>query len=47
MMTNVMSLLGLERNGKEQSLKHFNVYPKSYFHTKDEGYTYHSFGGSW
>ena len=47
MATNVMSLLGLERNGKEQKLKHFNVYPNSYFHTKDEGYTYHSFGGSW
>lgn len=45
--TNVYELLGLKRDGTEQTLKHLKVYPNTYFHTKDEGYTYHSFGGSW
>lgn len=45
--TNLYALLGLKRDGSEQRLKHLSVYPNSYFHTKDEGYTYHSFGGSW
>lgn len=45
--SNVYELLGLRRDGSEQRLKHLKVYPNTYFHTKDEGYSYHSFGGSW
>ena len=46
--SNVLSALGINRDKNEkQSIKHFTVYPQSYFFTKDEGYTYHSFGGSW
>jgi len=46
--TNIISLLGLDRDSNtEQHLKHLNVYPREYFHTKDEGYSYHSFNGSW
>lgn len=30
-----------------QHIEHFTVYPTTYFFTKDEGYTYHSFSGSW
>ena len=46
--SNILSMLGIDRdNNIEQHIKHFSVYPKSYFFTKDEGYTYHSFGGSW
>ena len=45
--TNLFYLLGLERNGNRQSLKHFEIYPKEYFHTKDEGWSYHSYNGSW
>lgn len=47
-ITNIMSTLGLNRDKNEiQHIKHFNIYPQSYFFTKDEGYTYHSFNGSW
>ena len=47
-MSNILSLLGIDRDKDElQHIKHFTVYPRWYFFTKDEGYTYHSFGGSW
>lgn len=47
-MSNILSLLGVDRDKNiEQHIKHFSIYPQSYFFTKDEGYTYHSFGGSW
>ena len=46
-VSNLMELLGLNRNNTEQEIKHFKIYPNNYFHTKDEGYTYHSFNGSW
>ena len=46
-VSNLMQLLGLNRNNTEQEIKHFKIYPNNYFHTKDEGYTYHSFNGSW
>lgn len=46
--SNILSMLGIDRDKNElQRIKHFTVYPRSYFFTKDEGYTYHSFGGSW
>ena len=46
--TNVFELLGLERDiDKEQHIKHFSIYPRSYFHTQNEGYAYHSWNGSW
>ena len=46
--SNILSMLGIERSKNEiQAIKHFTVYPQSYFFTKNEGYTYHSFGGSW
>ena len=46
--TNIFELLGLNRDvDNEQHIKHFNIYPRSYFHTKNEGYTYHSWNGSW
>ena len=46
--SNVLGMLGIDRErNEEQHIKHFTVYPKSYFFTKDEGYTYHSFTGSW
>lgn len=47
-MSNILELLGINRDSNtEQHIKHFSVYPQSYFFTKDEGYTYHSFNGSW
>ena len=47
-VSNLFELLGLNRDiDLEQHIKHFAIYPRSYFHTKDEGYTYHSFNGSW
>lgn len=47
-MSNILELLGIDRDrNEEQHIKHFSVYPQSYFFTKDEGYTYHSFNGSW
>lgn len=46
--SNIFGLLGLNREyDGEQHIKHFTIYPRSYFFTKDEGYTYHSFNGSW
>ena len=46
--SNILELLGIDRNkNEEQHIKHFSVYPRSYFFTKDEGYTWHSFTGSW
>jgi mannosyltransferase OCH1-like enzyme len=46
--SNVLGMLGIDRErNEEQHIKHFTVYPRSYFFTKDEGYTYHSFTGSW
>lgn len=46
--SNILSMLGIDRDkDMEQHIKHFSVYPASYFFTKDEGWTYHSFNGSW
>ena len=47
-MSNILELLGVNRDKNvEQHIKHFSIYPQSYFFTKDEGYTWHSFNGSW
>lgn len=47
-MSNILGMLGIDREKDEiQHIKHFTIYPQSYFFTKDEGYTYHSFNGSW
>lgn len=48
-MSNILGLLGVNRKDKHsiQKIKHFTVYPQSYFFTKGEGYTWHSFSGSW
>ena len=47
-LSNLFELLGLERDiDSEQKLKYFKIYPRRYFHTKDEGYCYHSWNGSW
>lgn len=46
--SNILSELGINRMKNEtQHINHFTVYPQSYFFTKDEGWTYHSFSGSW
>lgn len=46
--SNIFSLLGIDRDKNvEQHIKHFSIYPSNYFFTKGEGYTYHSFNGSW
>lgn len=46
--SNIVSMLGINRDSdSEQRIKHFTIYPSSYFFTKDEGYTWHSFNGSW
>lgn len=46
--SNILSQLGINRMKNEiQHIEHFTVYPTTYFFTKDEGYTYHSFSGSW
>lgn len=46
--SNVLANEGINRNeDKEQHIEHFTVYPSSYFHTKGEGYSYHSWEGSW
>jgi len=46
--SNVLEILGIDRDKNiKQEIKHFTIYPKSYFFTKGEGYTWHSFGGSW
>lgn len=47
-MSNIFSLLGINRDwNATQRIKHFTIYPQSYFFTKDEGWTWHSFNGSW
>lgn len=47
-MSNIFSLLGVDRDRNEtQRIKHFTIYPQSYFFTKGEGWTWHSFNGSW
>lgn len=47
-MSNLLGMLGIDRHKNEkQKIKCFTIYPRSYFMTKGEGYTYHSFGGSW
>ena len=47
-MSNIFSLLGVDRDRNEtQKIKHFTIYPQSYFFTKEEGWTWHSFNGSW
>ena len=47
-MSNIFGLLGVDRDRNEtQRIKHFTIYPQSYFFTKDEGWTWHSFNGSW
>lgn len=46
--SNVLSALGINRQNNEiQKINHFTIYPQSYFFTKDEGWTWHSFNGSW
>lgn len=46
--SNILGMLGIDRmKNEKQSIKHFTVYPQSWFFTKGEGYTYHSFNGSW
>lgn len=46
--SNVLGYAGIDRTqNKEQHIEHFVVYPSSYFHTKNEGYAYHSWEGSW
>lgn len=47
-MSNLLGLLGIDRKRNEkQTIKGFVVYPQSYFFTQGEGYTWHSFTGSW
>lgn len=43
--SNILGLLGVNRQNKDaiQKINHFSIYPQSYFFTKDEGYTWHSF----
>lgn len=48
-MSNILGMLGIDREAfnYKQEIKGFVVYPQSYFFTKDEGWTWHSFSGSW
>lgn len=48
-MSNILGMLGVNRQAKDsiQKIKGFSIYPQSYFFTKGEGYTWHSFTGSW
>lgn len=47
-MSNILAKLGVNRDeNRTQKIKYFTIYPQSYFFTKDEGYTWHSFTGSW
>lgn len=47
-MSNILAKLGVDRKRNEiQKIKYFTIYPKSYFFTQGEGYTWHSFTGSW
>lgn len=43
--SNILGLLGVDRKAKDttQIIKHFKVYPQSYFFTQGEGYAWHSF----
>lgn len=46
--SNILAAAGIDRmRNTLQTIDHFKVYPRSYFFTEGEGYTYHSFGGSW
>lgn len=46
--SNILALLGIDRkNNVTQNIKHFAVYPTTYFFTQGEGWTWHSFTGSW
>lgn len=46
--SNILAKNGIDRDKNQfQRITHFAVYPQNYFFTKGEGYTYHSFGGSW
>lgn len=48
-LSNILGRLGVNRKAKDttQVIKHFKVYPQSYFFTQGEGYSWHSFTGSW
>ena len=48
-LSNILGRLGVNRKAKNttQVIKHFKVYPQSYFFTQGEGYSWHSFTGSW
>lgn len=48
-MSNLLGLLGINRQDKYtiQKIKGITIYPQSYFFTQGEGYTWHSFTGSW
>lgn len=47
-MSNILGMLGIDRKKNEkQTIKNFVVYPQSYFFTQGEGWTWHSFTGSW
>jgi len=48
-MSNILGMLGIDRQSfnYKQEIKNFVVYPQSYFFTKDEGYTWHAYTGSW
>lgn len=47
--SNILASLGIYRKDKNsiQKIPHFTVYPQSYFFTQNEGWTWHSFTGSW
>lgn len=46
--SNILGYAGIDRTqDKEQRIEHFTIYPSSYFHTKNEGFAYHSWEGSW
>ena len=46
--SNILTRNGINRDKNEiQRISHFTVYPTNYFFTQGEGYTYHSFSGSW
>lgn len=47
-ISNIIGLLGMNRDlDQEQHIKNITIYPRSYFFTEGEGWTYHSFNGSW
>lgn len=46
--SNILAAEGINRDDDSmQYCKDFVVYPSKCFHTKDEGYSYHSWEGSW